>query len=148
MVASRVAVVILVAQSNSIIHEGRESVFFMRYRKQDENGDYTFGRSLNDFHVDNADAVAQAIDTRLKLWVGEWFADVSDGTGWTQAILGKHSQNLYELTLRQRVLETKGVLSIDNFQSYLEPKTRKLTVEMLVNTIYGQTDLIGAYECN
>ena len=140
---------ILVAQSNSIIHEGRESVFFfMRYRKQDENGDYTFGRSLNDFHIDNADAVAQAIDTRLKLWVGEWFADVSDGTGWTQAILGKHSQNLYELTLRQRVLETKGVLSIDNFQSYLEPKTRKLTVEMLVNTIYGQSDLIGAYEWN
>lgn len=127
---------------------GAKASFFMRYRKQDENGDYTFGRSLSDFHIDNADAVAQAIDTRLKLWVGEWFADVSDGTGWTQAILGKHSQNLYELTLRQRVLETKGVLSIDNFQSYLEPKTRKLTVEMLVNTIYGQSDLIGAYEWN
>ncbi len=127
---------------------GAKASFFMRYRKQDENGDYTFGRSLNDFHINNADAVAQAIDTRLKLWVGEWFADVSDGTGWTQAILGKHSESLYELTLRQRVLETKGVLGIENFQSYLEPKTRKLTVEMLVNTVYGQTDLIGAYEWN
>lgn len=120
----------------------------MRYRKQDENGDYTFGRSLNDFHIDNVDAVAQAIDTRLKLWVGEWFADVSDGTGWTQAILGKHSQNLYELTLRQRVLETRGVISIQEFQSSLDPNTRELAVTMVVDTIYGQTDLTGAYEWN
>ncbi len=120
----------------------------MRYRKQDENGDYTFGNNLNDFHVDNVDAVAQAIDTRLKLWMGEWFGDVTDGTGWSQAILGKNSKNLYELTLRQRVLETKGVLGIQGFQSQLEPNTRKLTVTMLVDTVYGQADLTGAYEWN
>ena len=120
----------------------------MRYRKQDENGDYTFGNSLNNFHIDNVDAVAQAIDTRLKLWVGEWFADVSDGTGWSQAILGKHSQNLYELTLRQRVLETLGVISIQEFQSALDPNTRSLVVTMVVETDYGQTDLTGAYEWN
>lgn len=127
---------------------GAKASFFMRYRKQDENGDYTFGNSLNNFHIDNVDAVAQAIDTRLKLWVGEWFADVSDGTGWTQAILGKHSQNLYELTLRQRVLETRGVISIQEFQSSLDPNTRELAVTMVVDTIYGQTDLTGAYEWN
>ncbi|WP_312080056.1 hypothetical protein [Acinetobacter schindleri] len=120
----------------------------MRYRKQDENGDYTFGSGLNNFHIDNIDAVAQAIDTRLKLWVGEWFGDVTDGTGWSQAILGKHSQNLYELTLRLRVLETRGVLGIQGFQSQLEPNTRKLTVIMNVDTVYGQTDLTGAYEWN
>lgn len=127
---------------------GAKASFFMRYRKQDENGDYTFGNGLGNFHIDNVDAVAQAIDTRLKLWIGEWFADVSDGTGWTQAILGKHSQNLYELTLRQRVLETRGVISIQEFQSSLDPNTRELAVTMVVDTIYGQTDLTGAYEWN
>jgi len=127
---------------------GAKASFFMRYRKQDENGDYTFGNGLNNFHIDNVDAVAQAIDTRLKLWVGEWFADVSDGTGWSQAILGKHSKNLYELTLRQRVLETKGVISIQEFQSALDPNTRKLVVTMVVETVYGQTDLTGAYKWN
>jgi hypothetical protein len=127
---------------------GAKASFFMRYRKQDENGDYTFGNGLNNFHIDNVDAVAQAIDTRLKLWVGEWFADVSDGTGWSQAILGKHSQNLYELTLRQRVLDTQGVISIQEFQSALDPNTRSLVVTMVVETIYGQTDLTGAYEWN
>lgn len=127
---------------------GAKASFFMRYRKQDENGDYTFGNGLNNFHIDNVDAVAQAIDTRLKLWVGEWFADVSDGTGWSQAILGKHSQNLYELTLRQRVLYTQGVISIQEFQSALDPNTRSLVVTMVVETVYGQTDLTGAYEWN
>lgn len=127
---------------------GAKASFFMRYRKQDENGDYTFGNGLNNFHIDNVDAVAQAIDTRLKLWVGEWFADVSDGTGWSQAILGKHSQNLYELTLRQRVLDTRGVISIQEFQSALDPNTRSLVVTMVVETVYGQTDLTGAYEWN
>ncbi len=115
----------------------------MRYRKQDEQGDYSFGSGLNDFHIDRAEAIAQAIETRLKLWVGEWFADTSDGTGWSQAILGKLSKNLYELTLRQRVLETYGVTSIESFQSALDRETRRLTVSMTVNTIYGQTTISG-----
>ena len=118
----------------------------MRYRKQDEQGDYSFGSGLNNFHIDSAEAVAQAIETRLKLWIGEWFADTSDGTGWSQAILGKQSKNLYELTLRQRVLETFGVMSIESFQSSLDLDTRRLTVSMTVNTIYGQTTVTGAYD--
>lgn len=120
----------------------------MRYRKQDESGDYTFGNGLNNFHIDSVEAVAQAIDTRLKLWMGEWFGDVTDGTGWSQAILGKHSNSLYELTLRQRVLETRGVISIQEFQSLLDSNTRKLTVTMLVDTIYGQNNFTGAFEWN
>lgn len=118
----------------------------MRYRKHDENNDYSFGSSLNDFHINSVEAVAQAIDTRLQLWLGEWFADKSEGTGWSQAVLGKRSSNLYELTLRQRVLETQGVLSIENFGSKLEANTRKLTVSMNVNTIYGQAVITGEYE--
>lgn len=125
---------------------GAKASFFMRYRKQDEQGDYSFGSGLNNFHIDSAEAVAQAIETRLKLWIGEWFADTSDGTGWSQAILGKQSKNLYELTLRQRVLETFGVTSIESFQSSLDSDTRRLTVSMTVNTIYGQTTVTGAYD--
>lgn len=125
---------------------GAKASFFMRYRKQDEQGDYSFGSGLNNFHIDSAEAVAQAIETRLKLWIGEWFADTSDGTGWSQAILGKQSKNLYELTLRQRVLETYGVTSIESFQSSLDSDARRLTVSMTVNTIYGQTTVTGAYD--
>ena len=125
---------------------GAKASFFMRYRKQDKDGDYTFGMGLRDFHVNSPDAVAQAIDTRLKLWLGEWFADTTDGTGWNQAILGKHADNLYELTLRQRVLETPGVVSIVDFDSSFDSRTRRLTVSMSVDTAYGQATLNGEYQ--
>lgn len=116
----------------------------MRYRKLDENEDYSFGSGVSNFHSNTPEAVAQAILTRLRLWMGEWFADTSDGTGWNQSILGKQSGNLYELTLRQRVLETPGVQSIDEFQSLLNTETRTLTVSMTVNTIYGTAVLDGS----
>ena len=114
----------------------------MRYRKLDENGDYGFGVGVNSFLINSSEAVAQAVLTRLKLWVGEWFADTSDGTGWNHSILGKRSGNLYELTLRQRVLETPGVQSIEEFTGNLDPETRKLTVSIVLNTIYGNTELL------
>ncbi|WP_249163674.1 hypothetical protein [Acinetobacter nosocomialis] len=115
----------------------------MRYRKLSSDGDYVFGSGKNDFLVNSPEAVAQAILTRLKLWLGEWFADTSDGTGWNQSIVGKHSKNLYELTLHQRALETPGVKSIVDFQSALDPDTRRLTVSMTVNTIFGEASLNG-----
>lgn len=122
---------------------GAKASFFMRYRKLSSDGDYVFGSGKNDFLVNSPEAVAQAILTRLKLWLGEWFADTSDGTGWNQSIVGKHSKNLYELTLHQRVLETPGVKSIVDFQSALDPDTRRLTVSMTVNTIFGEASLNG-----
>lgn len=122
---------------------GAKASFFMRYRKLSSDGDYVFGSGKNDFLVNSPEAVAQAILTRLKLWLGEWFADTSDGTGWNQSIVGKQSKNLYELTLHQRVLETPGVKSIVDFQSSLDPDTRRLTVSMTVNTIFGEASLNG-----
>ncbi|MFJ0260955.1 hypothetical protein Q4247_10120 [Acinetobacter baumannii] len=122
---------------------GAKASFFMRYRKLSSDGDYVFGSSKNDFFVNSPEVVAQAILTRLKLWLGEWFADTSDGTGWNQSIVGKQSKNLYELTLHQRVLETPGVKSIVDFQSALDPDTRRLTVSMTVNTIFGEASLNG-----
>lgn len=122
---------------------GAKASFFMRYRKLSSDGDYVFGSGKNDFLVNSPEAVAQAILTRLKLWLGEWFADTSDGTGWNQSIVGKQSKNLYELTLHQRVLETPGVKSIVDFQSALDPETRRLIVSMTVNTIFGEASLNG-----
>ena len=115
----------------------------MRYRKLDEDGDYRFGHNQNDFHVNSPEAVAQAVMTRLKFWTGEWFANTSDGTGWNTNVLGKYTSHMYELLIRQRILETPGVSQIDSFESTFDGATRKLTIESTITTIYGTTSLNG-----
>lgn len=123
----------------------RESGFFMRYRKLDENGDYSFGMGQTDFLKDTPEAVGQAVLTRLKLWVGEWFANISDGTGWATDVLGKGTSSIYELMLRKRILETQGVLGINDFQAQFDADTRTLSIQINIDTIYGQTTVEGSY---
>lgn len=117
----------------------------MRYRKLDENGDYSFGMGQTDFLKDTPEAVGQAVLTRLKLWVGEWFANTSDGTGWATDVLGKGTSSIYELMLRKRVLETQGVLGINDFQAQFDADQRTLSIQINIDTIYGQTTVEGSY---
>lgn len=115
----------------------------MRYRKLDEHGDYSFGLGKADFLLNSPDTVAQAVLTRLNLWVGEWFANIDDGTGWTSDVLGKGNSGLYEMMLRQRVLATPGVKSILGFQAIYAADSRRLTVYISLDTLYGPTTLSG-----
>lgn len=109
----------------------------MRYRKLDENGDYSFGNSQSNFMANTPETVGQAVLTRLNLWIGEWFADISDGTGWDTSVLGKGTESLFELTLRQRVLETPGVDRVTDFQATFDGDVRRLSVEITIDTVYG-----------
>ena len=110
----------------------------MRYRALDSNGDMTFGRGSGNFFQNVPDAVAQAIATRLKLWAGEWFLDVTEGTPYTQKILGKGTSGTYDDAIQQRILGTEGVLSLDAYDSVLNSDTRALSVQATVTTIYSQ----------
>lgn len=111
----------------------------MRYRKLTPDGDYSFGAGQLDFYRDTPEAVAQAVQTRLLLWLGEWFLNVDDGTPYMLGILGKHSQTTADITIQNRVLETQGVLDVQNFVSTIDPETRRLSVSMDLDTIYGPT---------
>lgn len=113
----------------------------MRYRKLDANGDYSFGNQQGDFHVNTPDAVAQAVQTRLKLITGEWFLDTAEGTPWATEVLGKYTQGAYDIVLKERIVGTPGVKSLDAYTSSLDRNTRKLTVQASITTIYGSTTL-------
>lgn len=109
----------------------------MRYRKLDANGDYTFGRGQADFYRDQPEAVSQAVQTRLELFTGEWFLDTTDGTPWRTDVLGKYTQGAYDSIIKDRILTTEGVQSIDAYSSTLDRQTRKLSVNASISTIYG-----------
>lgn len=113
----------------------------MRYRKLDADGDYSFGHGPADLYRDQPEAVAQAIQTRLELFTGDWFLDTTEGTPWRQDVLGKGTTAVYDIVIQERILGTPGVLSIDAYSSTLNRDTRALTISATVTTAYGSTQL-------
>ncbi|MCT4716765.1 hypothetical protein MUA01_17555 [Enterobacteriaceae bacterium H18W14] len=109
----------------------------MKYRKEIDN-DYAFGRGDAAFLNDSAQAVAQAVKTRLSLWRGEWFLDTAEGTPYVQSVLGKHSEDIYSLAIRDRISGTQGVKSITAFNTQNNSNTRRLTYSVTLDTLYGE----------
>lgn len=107
----------------------------MKVRKLTADGDYQLGHGNLDFYQDEAEGVAQNVMTRLQLWRGTWFIDTQEGTPWLQGILGKHEA--IDVVLRNRILETPGVISLESFESILDPDTRRLYITAEINTRYG-----------
>lgn len=115
----------------------------MRYRKLDANGDYTLGTG-SDFLIDSPEAVAQAVDTRLKLWAGEWFVDTADGTPWLTDVLGKrYAGRNVDSAIQSRILSTQGVNSILTYTGTYDGNTRKYSVVVEMDTIYGVVTYTG-----
>jgi hypothetical protein len=112
----------------------------VRYRALSDDGDYVFGRGPGEFYVDSPEAVAQAIRTRLGLSAGEWFLDADEGTPWFGGVLGEHTQAIYDQVIKDRILGTQDVISIDRYASQLDEQ-RRLAVAAVVSTSFGRVGL-------
>jgi hypothetical protein len=110
---------------------------------RDANGDMSFGSGQQDFLLNSPAAVAQIISTRLALWLGEFFLDVTDGTNWKTGVLGRGTAGLRDDILRQRITETPGVLGIvsGTWSSNYDATTRRWSVACDVDTIYGKASV-------
>lgn len=122
----------------------------MRYRKLDAAGDYVFGQGQSNFYVDQPEAAAQAVQTRLLLVTGEWFLDVTEGTPYSTQILGKDTVPLYDAAIKQRILGTSGIVDgslqpvisgIPEYSSSLVGQTRALSVGATLTTIFSETTI-------
>lgn len=112
----------------------------MKYRKLDGNDDYTFGRR-NEFYT-SVEAVAQAVKTRLRLLLGEWWENTEDGTPLFQEVEGQFfscdNVSQVDLIFAERITGTQGVSEITEFESELNPNTRTYSASITINTIYGE----------
>lgn len=111
----------------------------MRYREESPTGDYQFGGANDKFLVNSPECVIQAIKTRLALFVGEWFLDTDEGLD-RDLIVGHGTYATADLEIRDRILGTPGVRSIISYTSSVE--NRHLTVNVTVDTIYGQATTV------
>lgn len=109
----------------------------MRYRELSPTGDYTFGRNATNFLVNSPAAVAQAVQTRLAIAVGEWFLDLSYGTPYQSRILGAGRVATYDSAIQQVILDTPGVTAIVQYSSSVNPNTRAASVFVVIDTQYG-----------
>lgn len=111
-----------------------------RYRALSASGDYTFGQGSANFLVNSRAMVGQKVQTRLLLWRGEWFLDVTAGTPWLQNVVGLRSNPAYVQTISQVILGTSGVTAITSFNLVVGPR-RTLTGTVDIDTVYGQTQV-------
>lgn len=111
----------------------------MRYRREDAAGDYTFGQGDDTWLINSPETVAQAVKTRFMLWYGQWFLDTTEGTPWIQSVLGKQRPETYNLAIRQRILRTRGVKSIIDFNTAVDGRTRRVSFTATIDTLYGTT---------
>lgn len=111
----------------------------MRYRKLTADGDMVFGKGSNGHYRDQPEAVAQLVRTRLRLMLGEWFLDTTDGTPWLTKVLGKYTEATRTLALKDRILSTPGVQSVDSYSAAFDPDKRVFNMQATITTIYGTT---------
>ncbi|MCG3464102.1 hypothetical protein L7G72_20335 [Xenorhabdus bovienii] len=109
----------------------------MQYRREDSNGDYSFGQGDSTFLTNSPEAVAQAVKTRLNLWRGDWFLDTAAGAPYREAVLDKSYASA--MAIREHILGTEGVIEIISLNAKRDPDTRKITLTATINTRYGKT---------
>lgn len=107
----------------------------MTVRRLDENGDIvTRGQQF----IGGREEIAQTVLTRLRLFLGEYFRDITDGTPWYEQILGKFtSLSSAEAALRARIANTPGVIRLTSFSADFDITTRRYSVTAGILTEFG-----------
>lgn len=110
----------------------------MLNRRLDENWDYTFGQGKQ-CYLTGAEAVAQAIKSRLWLLYREWWEDLDDGLPLWERILGSNGgpANIAAVDgiFRDRIEKTPDVVAVVSYNS--DFTDRRYSFTCLVNTKYG-----------
>jgi len=114
----------------------------VRYRRLGTNNEPAMGRSNQDFLTD-ADAVGQAVITRLKLFRGEWWENIYEGLPMWQSLLGVVGvrKDVIDRIIQESIRQTPGVFSIENMSSVFNSQERTYQFFCSINTVYGQTTI-------
>jgi len=110
----------------------------MIYRRLSSTWDYTLGGGRGNYLI-GAEAVAQAIKSRLLLLREEWWMDRNDGLPFWQSIHGYQGRDkdTVERLITDRILGTPNVIRIHDISSQYDPDTRRFEISVVVDTVFG-----------
>lgn len=109
----------------------------MKVRAIDENHDWTFGRGLQDYKIDDR-AISQNVKTRILSFYGDCFFDEMAGIDWFR-LLGYGTQELLLMSIKETIINTEGVTAINNVDTYIDRDRREFTVKYDIQTIYSRS---------
>lgn len=108
----------------------------MIYRALSDTGDMTIGNKT--VYIEGVDAVRQAVVTRLRQLIYEWWEKLEDGVPYWQKIIAMRNVNEAVRIIRARIEQTTDVVSILAFEHEWNNETRSLTIRAGIQSIYGQ----------
>lgn len=109
-------------------------------RALDSNNDLIIENGSLKLVRDAAEAI-QHVRTRLLFYLEEWFLDTSAGTPWLQEVMVK-PVNLanVESIIKTRIIQTPGVLTLQEFSMEYDTSSRRLNVQFTAETEYGEIE--------
>lgn len=112
----------------------------MIIRATDLDGDWKFGNGKSDYLSANA-AVGQAINLRLKSFLGDCFFALEDGIDWWNLLGSKNVIGL-KLAINTRIANTQDVTRLIEVSSELD-ENRDLGINYSVDTVYSTDESVS-----
>lgn len=116
-------------------------------RALDQNGDWEFGASLNNY-LSNSAALSQSIQTRISSFLGDCFFDLGAGINWFYYLGTPNTALALNLSISRVILNTTLILNgvaapvvtgILEVSSNVNPDNRSFSVSYQIQTIFSTT---------
>ena len=105
----------------------------MKYRRQTETGDYSFGYNQNDYVSGNL-AIGYAIKSKILLFYGEWWEDLGIGIPMFQSIIGQGKSDALKNSIQQlvtdRIMEIDEVAAVNKVDVIFDDRTLRMSVSV------------------
>ena len=108
----------------------------MKIRKNDKNNDWCFGNSQADFLINNNNAVAQDLKTKLQEWQNDFFANLKAGIDWQTRLGYRKQKTLLDKDIKAIITNNESVLILSSFTSNV--RDREYFLSFSVYTIYSE----------
>jgi hypothetical protein len=89
--------------------------------------------------------VAQAVETTLRSFIGEWFLDTSFGVPYFQSILGQRmvTKSVFDSFIKAAVVGVANVNRILAYESDFNRTAREFSVTLTADTTFGPVTVEG-----